>query len=130
MKEDYYNSIILIEKLHRLFLDVIKTKLKSINVKDINNIQCSVLYNIGSTELTVGTLTKKGYYLGSNVSYNLRKMEENGYIFQRPSEIDKRESIVSLTDKGLELHDKLDDLFSHHVDGLLKVGMNEDSINR
>ena len=33
-----------------------------------------MLFNIGDAEMTVGELTLRGCYLGSNVSYNVRKM--------------------------------------------------------
>lgn len=128
MKKDYYKTIMMIEKLHRLFLEVIRNRLRKLNIKDINNIQCCILYNIGKSELSVGMLTEKGYYHGSNVSYNLRKMVENRYLFQRPSETDRRISEVRLTDKGLDLHQKIDDIFTNHADILSKNNVDEDAM--
>ena len=51
-------------------------------IADINNIQALILSNIGKEELTVGELTNRGYYLGSDVSYIVKKMVENGYLEQ------------------------------------------------
>ena len=82
VKREYLEAIKLIERLHRQFLEVVKTELYRIGVEDINNIQALILFNIGQEELTVGELTNRGYYLGSNVSYNVRKMVENGYLVQ------------------------------------------------
>ena len=79
MKETYFETIRLIERLHRQFLEVVKVELDRTGVVDINNIQALILSNIGKKELTVGELTNRGYYLGSNVSYNVKKMVEHGY---------------------------------------------------
>ena len=115
MTSAYYDSIQLIERLHRYFLDVVKTELDRKGVQDINNIQAMILHNVGSDEMTVGELTLRGYYLGSNVSYNVKKMTENGYIAQERSVHDKRSIRVKLTDKGRDLHKALEDMFTRHV---------------
>ena len=82
MKESYCETIRLIERLHRQFLEVMKVELDRTGVVDTNNIQALILSNIGKVELTVGELTNRGYYLGSNVSYNVERMVENGYLEQ------------------------------------------------
>lgn len=129
MKDSYFQSVVMIERLHRLFLEVIKVELERMDIRDINNVQCLVLYNIGKGQVTVGELTNRGYYLGSNVSYNLRKMVQNGYLVQEPSSHDRRSSHVRLSSKGLELHSRLDGLFQMHAQALLKEGMSEAGIN-
>jgi DNA-binding MarR family transcriptional regulator len=108
MKNLYFESIVMIERLHRLFLEVIKAELDKDRVVNINNVQALILYNIGLNELTVGELTQMGYYLGSNVSYNLRKMVQNGYVIQTPSIHDRRSSYIKLSDKGVTLFKKID----------------------
>lgn len=108
MKDAYFEAVVMIERLHRLFLEVVKMELDRLHTRDINNVQALVLYNIGQSQLTVGELTNRGYYLGSNVSYNLRKMVQNDYVTQVPSPHDKRSSHVKLSPKGLELFAKLD----------------------
>ena len=82
MKESYCETIRLIERLHRQFLEVMKVEFDRTGVVDTNNIQALILSNIGKVELTVGELTNRGYYLGSNVSYNVERMVENGYLEQ------------------------------------------------
>ena len=99
----YYEAIQLIERLHRHFLDVLKVELDRKNIQDINNVQSMILFNIGDEEMTVGELTIRGYYLGSNVSYNVKKMVENDYLVQERSVHDKRSIRVRLSDKGKEL---------------------------
>ena len=73
--------------------------------------------------MTVGELTLRGYYLGSNVSYNVKKMTENGYIAQERSVHDKRSIRVKLTEKGRELHKILDDMFERQEGKLITVGI-------
>lgn len=116
MKNTYYNFVVVSERLHRLFLDTIKHELQLMKINDINNIQCLVLYNMGENEVNVGELTKWGYYLGSNVSYNLRKLVENGYVIQKRVYSDRRQTIVSLTQKGFDLRNKLNEVLSLHAE--------------
>ena len=110
----YFDAIQLIERLHRHFLDVLKVELDKKGIQDINNVQCMILYNIGADDLTVGELTLRGYYLGSNVSYNVKKMVENGYLEQERSVHDKRSIRVKLSDKGVELRNMLSTMFERH----------------
>lgn len=118
MMTPYLEAIQLIERLHRHFLDVLKMELDKQNLQDINNVQAMILYNIGRDEMTVGELTIRGYYLGSNVSYNVKKMAENGYLEQQRSIHDKRSVRVKLTEKGLELHDAIDAMFARHEEDI------------
>lgn len=110
----YYETIQLIERLHRYFLDVLKLELDRKGIEDINNIQSMILYNIGDDELTVGELTLRGYYLGSNVSYNVKKMVENDYLIQERSVHDKRSIRVKLSEKGIELKSMITEMFKRH----------------
>ena len=110
----YYEAIQLIERLHRHFLDVLKVELDKKGIQDINNVQSMILYNIGDEELTVGELTVRGYYLGSNVSYNIKKMVEKGYLDQERSVHDKRSIRVKLSEKGKNLHEIISQMFKRH----------------
>ena len=118
MRHAYYEAVLLVERVHRHFLEVIKTELDRQGVQDINNVQALILYNIGQDEMTVGELTARGYYLGSNVSYNVKKMVENGYLIQERSPHDRRSVRVKLSDKGLALHKKLSDHLEQQVGSL------------
>ncbi len=104
MRQAYYEVVLLIERVHRHFLEVIKTDLDRAGIQDINNVQALILYNIGVDEMTIGELTARGYYLGSNVSYNVKKMVENQYLIQERSPHDRRSVRIKLSPKGLELH--------------------------
>ena len=118
MKDQYFELVMLIERLHRLFLDVVRVELDRMKVVDINNIQCMILYNVGTSKLTVGEISNRGYYLGSNVTYNLKKLVANGYLVQEMSQHDKRSSHVRLSDKGKELYTKLEHMMTRHIANL------------
>ncbi len=120
MKTVYAETILLIERLHRRFLDVIDAELERLKIDDLNNVQTLILYNIGYVELTVGELTGRGYYLGSNVSYNVKKLVENGYLVQSRSNYDKRAIRVKLSQKGLDICEKVGLLYQSHADALQK----------
>ena len=116
----YLEALQLIERLHRQFLDVVKAELDREDIKDCNNVQALILYNIGEDEMTVGELTTRGYYLGSNVTYNLKKLVENGFVDQERSAHDRRSVRIKLSDKGLVLHKFMEKLYHKHV-----VALNE-----
>lgn len=121
-KQSYLDAIKLIERLHRQFLEVVKTELDRNGIEDINNVQALILFNIDKDELTVGELTNRGYYLGSNVSYNVRKMVENEYLIQERSPHDRRSIRVRLSDKGLKLCEQVDEMFRRHGVELSEAG--------
>lgn len=115
MDHIYQDVIFLIERLHRHFLEVVKVELDRLGTEDINNVQALILFNIGEEELTVGELTNRGYYLGSNVSYNVKKMVENAYLVHERSTHDRRSIRVRLSDKGLDLYGKMKVMFERHI---------------
>jgi DNA-binding MarR family transcriptional regulator len=119
------DTVLLIERLHRYYLEVIKIDLDRRNVQDINNVQALILYNIGEDEMTVGELTARGYYLGSNVSYNVKKMTENDYIIQEKSPHDKRSIRVKLSEKGLALHKIMKEQFTKQISSLSQGNITE-----
>jgi DNA-binding MarR family transcriptional regulator len=85
-------------------------------------VQALLLYNIGDKELTAGELRTRGYYLGSNVSYNLKKLVEMGYLHHARSRVDRRSVRISLTDKGKDVHKIIEDLYQKHVRTIEQVG--------
>ena len=118
MKAEYLETIGLIERLHRHFLEIVKLELDGLGVHDINNVQGLILYNIGDAEMTVGELTLRGCYLGSNVSYNVKKMVENGYLAHERSVHDRRSIRVRLTLKGNTLRDRLSSMLNRQIETL------------
>jgi DNA-binding MarR family transcriptional regulator len=122
IKALYLDSLTLVERLHRRLLDVIKDEFDRMGRSDVNSVQALLLYNIGDAELTAGELRTRGYYLGSNVSYNLKKLVDAGYIHHQRSRVDRRSVRVSLTEKGLTVAKIVDDLYNRHIGSIEKVG--------
>ena len=110
----YLEALTLVERLHRALLDVIKDEFDRRNRSDINAVQALLLYNIGDKELTASELRTRGYYLGSNVSYNVKKLVELGFLHHARSRLDRRAVRISLTPQGHEIHDIIAALYDKH----------------
>jgi DNA-binding MarR family transcriptional regulator len=119
---EYLQALRLIERLHRLLLDVIKDEFDRLGGADLNSVQALLLYNIGESELTAGELKTRGYYLGSNVSYNLKKLVDMGYLHYKRSETDRRSVRVSLTEKGKEACEVVKKLYNRQLGSVETVG--------
>ncbi len=119
----YLDALALVERLHRLLLDVIKDEFERVNMLEINAVQALLLFNIGDNEVTAGELKSRGYYQGSNVSYNLKKLVEMGYMHHQRCEIDRRSVRVRLTQKGREVRAVVGQLFARHAEGLQAKGV-------
>jgi DNA-binding MarR family transcriptional regulator len=128
MSNAYLDVISLIERLHRHFLEVVKLELEGLGIHDINNVQGMMLFNIGDAEMTVGELTLRGCYLGSNVSYNVKKMVENGYLVQERSLHDRRSIRVRLTEKGTNLRDRVSVMLQRQLEMLSQAALNMDDL--
>lgn len=115
----YLETLSMVERLHRLLLDVLKDEFERVGLLDINSVQALLLFNIGDNELTAGELKSRGYYQGSNVSYNLKKLVETGYMHHKRCEIDRRSVRVKLTDKGQKIRHTIAELFEKHAEGIL-----------
>jgi DNA-binding MarR family transcriptional regulator len=122
LKPLYMEALTLVERLHRRLLDVIKDEFDRSGRSDVNSVQALLLFNIGDAELTAGELRTRGYYLGSNVSYNLKKLVEMGYIHHQRSRMDRRSVRVSLTPKGQEIADIVSRLYERHIKSIQQVG--------
>ncbi|MFZ4807829.1 MAG: transcriptional regulator LdtR [Hyphomicrobiaceae bacterium] len=129
IRGEYLQALRLIERLHRLLLDVIKDEFDRTGFgDDLNSVQALLIYNIGDSELTAGELKTRGYYLGSNVSYNLKKLVEMGYIHYKRSDTDRRSVRVSLSAKGKQACEVVQKLYQRQlgsVETVGEVGMDE-----
>jgi len=121
-RSDYLQALRLIERLHRLLLDVIKDEFDRQGGAELNSVQALLLYNIGESELTAGELKTRGYYLGSNVSYNLKKLVDMGFLHYKRSETDRRSVRVSLTQKGKDACDVVSALYQRQLGSIEAVG--------
>ncbi|HUC60865.1 MAG TPA: winged helix DNA-binding protein [Alphaproteobacteria bacterium] len=114
-KAAYIQTVGLFERLHRRFLDVIRTELERLHIGDINNVQALILFNIGDREYTVSEIMQRGHYLGTNVTYNLAKLSTSGYLIKMPSAHDRRSVHVRLSEKGILLWKAIDAACDAHV---------------
>lgn len=118
----YMESLHLVERLHRRLLDVIKDEFDRQGRDDVNAVQALLLFNIGNSELTAGELRSRGYYLGSNVSYNVKKLVDLGLINHQRSRVDRRSVRISLTEEGQTIAETVARLYERHVGSIEKVG--------
>ena len=112
----------LIERMHRRFLDVIRLELGRIGIRDISPVQAMMLCNIGAEEMAVRDLIERGYYLGSNASYNLKQLVEGGYVERQAGERDRRSAQLKVSPKGQIVLAKIESLASQWGDPFLKTG--------
>ena len=130
-KNKYLEALTLIERLHRRLLDVIKDEFERRGDQDINAVQALLLFNMGGQELTAGELRTRGHYLGSNVSYNLKKLVQMGFISHERSTADKRSVRVCLTEKGEQVHDLVDELYNRQLKSVREVaGLDGEELER
>ncbi|SNY93083.1 DNA-binding transcriptional regulator, MarR family [Cohaesibacter sp. ES.047] len=118
----YMDALRLVERLHRRLLDVIKDEFERRGRTDVNSVQALLLFNIGDSEVTAGELRSRGYYQGSNVSYNLKKLVDMGYVNHERSRVDRRSVRISLSDKGLEIRKIVSELYERHIATIQQVG--------
>ena len=126
----YLDTLGRLERLHRLLLDVVKDEFERLGLIDINSVQGLLLFNIGEQEVTAGELKSRGYYQGSNVSYNLKKLVESGYMHHEKCAVDRRSVRVRLTEKGRKIREALSEMFARQADGLVAgSALSEDSLS-
>jgi DNA-binding MarR family transcriptional regulator len=118
----YLEALNLVERVHHQLLDVIKDEFDRRSRADVNSVQALLLYHIDEKELTARELHTRGYYLGSNVSYNLKKLVEMGFLDYQRSRADRRSVRIKLTDKGHEVRGIVDTLYQKHVRTVEQIG--------
>lgn len=121
IKHRYLEALTLVERLHRRLLDVIKDDFERTGEKEVNPVQALLLFNISDAELTAGELKTRGHYQGSNVSYNLKKLVEAGYVNHERSSADKRSVRISLTVKGQEVRARVDAMYNRQLQAIEEV---------
>lgn len=119
----YLDTLALVERLHRLLLDVIKDEFERLGTVEVNAVQALLLFNVGAHEVTAGELRTRGYYQGSNVSYNLKKLVEAGFMHHQRSEVDRRSVRVRLTPRGHAVREAVARLFHRHSAGMADRGI-------
>ncbi|HEX2552237.1 MAG TPA: winged helix DNA-binding protein [Microvirga sp.] len=123
MATGYLGIIALAERLHRRAMDIVEAELVRLGVGDLNATQAMILLQIGAEQMSVGELTLRGCYQGSNVHYSLSKLVEGGYVLQERSARDRRVVKVSATDKGRRLAADLEHLYAAVEADVIDLGM-------
>jgi DNA-binding MarR family transcriptional regulator len=121
LTSEYLHTLTLVERLHRQLLDVVKNELERTNSSEINSVQALLLFNIGDDRMTAGELRSRGHYLGSNVSYNLKKLVQADYLSHQRSPTDRRAVHVCLTEKGQAVREAIQGLFDRQLRALQPV---------
>jgi DNA-binding MarR family transcriptional regulator len=122
VRPKYLEALALVERLHRRLLDVIKDEFDRRGRNDVNSVQALLLYNIGDNDVTASELRTRGYYLGSNVSYNVKKLVELGYLSHQRSRVDRRSVRIRLAPKGEEVQKIVAELYEKHVRTIEQIG--------
>src|SRR5262245_32487867 len=122
IRSHYVDVLTLVERLHRRLLDVIKDEFDRRGRSEINAVQALLVYNIGDKELTAGEMRTRGYYLGANVSYNLKKLVDMGFLDHQRSRVDRRSVRIKLTAKGAEIRNIVENLYQKHVRTVEQIG--------
>jgi DNA-binding MarR family transcriptional regulator len=118
-KRAYLDAMALADRLHRRFLELIETELRHHDIENINGVQALILFNIGEDQPSIGELIKRGYYLGTNATYNVQKMVEVGYVIHQRSEVDRRAYKIKLSPRGLQVRQIIDRMVTRHSDAFL-----------
>lgn len=126
MTDAYLESLQLLERMHRLMLDLVKDEFERLRQGDLTPVQAMILYNLGGAEVSAGELRSRGMYQGSNVSYNLKKLVAMGYVHHERCDMDRRSVRVRLTAEGRAVRDMVQRLFLRHAEGLAMSGVLED----
>lgn len=92
-----------VSHLYRTILDVIADQIEVLGISDLNPVQVILLCGLGDNTVPAGGLRKRGYYSGSNATYNLKHLVTYGYVSHVRNEVDRRMVAVSLTDKGRDV---------------------------
>ncbi len=111
-----------IERMHRRFLDVVRLELGRVGVQDISPVQVMMLSNIGDEEISVRDLIERGYYLGSNASYNLKQLVDGAYVERQASTRDRRSARLKVTAKGKDVLAKLGALEKKWAEPMMRDG--------
>lgn len=128
MIDAYFQTVQLVERLHRHFLDVLRAELRTLGIEEINAVQALLLANIGGEDVVIRDLKDRGYYHGSNVSYNIKKLTELGYLSQERSTHDRRAIRLQLTDRGVDISRVVNDLQAYLTEDLQRAGLTQDAL--
>lgn len=116
--DSFLKSLSLLEQAHRRLHDVVKDDLERSGEDSLTGVQALLLYEIGVDETPASALRARGAFAGTSLSYNVKKLQEGGYLNQRRSDEDKRAVRLSLTERGLKVRARVAALFEKQATAL------------
>ncbi|MCA8899862.1 MAG: MarR family transcriptional regulator [Hyphomonas sp.] len=116
--ESFLKSLSLLEQAHRRLHDVVKDDLERGGERSLTGVQALLLYEIGEDEAPASVLRARGAFAGTSLSYNVKKLQEGGYLTQTRSEDDKRTVTLRLTERGLKVRNRVARLFEKQATAL------------
>lgn len=124
----YHDIARIVERMHRRFLDLVRLELERRGADDLSPIQALMVLLIGDDELSVRDLMERGYFLGSNASYNLKNLVESGYVDRAASQRDRRSARLRLSEKGQTLCQSLRRMEAEQAEALIAAPSDLDDL--
>lgn len=122
-------TLVEFDRTYGMLMHHLSSELELHQVRDLNATQAVLLWKIarcyetsGGARMNVTQLKDRGYYLGTNPFYNIKALQENGYIELLQEKNDRRTRIINLTDKALraaEIVQKAFELVESKIDHCL-----------
>lgn len=114
----YVELLRVLERAHRQLLETVSAELERSEVTDVNAVQALLLYHMGEEPLTAAEIKTSGRYLGSNVTYNLRKLIEAGRLVESRGPNGRGAPRFSPTEAGSQIRALVEGLFERQSSSL------------
>ena len=99
-----YQGGYLISKIKQISERIFDKKLKEHGIHDLNNAQGRILFTLWQEDrIPITELVRKTSLGKTTLTSMLKRLEERGYILREEGDGDKRQTLISLTDKGREV---------------------------
>jgi DNA-binding MarR family transcriptional regulator len=118
VEQSFLKSLSLLEQAHRRLHDVVKDNLERAGERSLTGVQALLLYEIGETETPASALRARGSFAGTSMSYNVKKLQEGGYLLQSRSSDDRRTVRLKLTPSGKVVRARVQELFEKQATSL------------
>src|SRR5690349_18726119 len=100
---DWSEVAVAMDRGLRVFAELVKPILAEHGSASLSMTNLMFLLALGGGDARVNEVVRKGRYLGSNASYALKALQDGGLIDRRQDPDDRRNAIVSWTDRGRAL---------------------------
>jgi DNA-binding MarR family transcriptional regulator len=118
VEQSFLKALNLLEQAHRRLHDVVKDNLERAGERSLTGVQALLLYEIGEIETPASALRARGSFAGTSMSYNVKKLQEGGYLVQSRSNDDRRTVRLKLTNSGKAVRALVQELFERQASAL------------